>query len=203
MNPRVLRRFIIIVAVSTFVMFTLWAVVQEFVAAPPGDYEVRKGDILLGDRAYDEAIDWFDEALAAEPDHRGALMGRGIALLQLERFAEAEAEFTHLIERLTETLAPDDATGRAVLAGAYANRGILYDRVGRYEEALASYIQALRIDATAVEGPGLLHKIIYGNPRPASIEKRALYLQEQLALPEDQRLLRVPEIDEEQRMHKP
>jgi tetratricopeptide (TPR) repeat protein len=184
-------------------MFTLWAVVRQVFDAPPGDYEVRQGDILLGDGEYDKAIERFDAALAVSPNHRGALMGKAIALLQSGRTDEAEAAFTEMITYLTGTLTPDDATGRGVLAGAYANRGILYDRSGRYELALADYRQALAIDPGAVAGPGLFHKILYGLAQPSTVRKRAAYLEKQLALPESERLLRVPEIDARQRMYKP
>ena len=202
-NPRVLRRFIILMAVATFVMFTFWAVVRNYVQTPPGDYEVRQGDILLGDGDNDAAVERFNAALAVSPDHRGALIGRALAFLQAGRHEEAEAEFTYLIDYLQKNLQSDDITGVAVYAAAYSNRGILYDRTGRYEEALADYIQALRIDEGAIDGPGIVDKVIYGTPRPATVRKRALYLQRQLALPEDQRILRMPEKDAEQRMYKP
>jgi tetratricopeptide (TPR) repeat protein len=202
-NPRVLRRFIVLAAAATFAMFTLWAVVREVVEAPPGDYEVRQGDILLADGKFEDAIGRFDAALAVSPAHRGAMMGRAIALLQAGRPDEAEAGFSALIGFLSASLPADDATGTAVLAGAFANRGILRDRVGRYADALADYRQALAIDAGAVEGPGLFHKILYGDAAPSTVAKRADYIERQLALPEDQRLLRVPELDARQRMHKP
>ena len=202
-NPRVLRRFIVLAAAATFAMFTLWAVVREVVEAPPGDYEVRQGDILLGDGKFEDAIGRFEAALAVSPAHRGAMMGRAIALLQAGRIDEAEAAFSGLIAFLSGSLSPDDVTGTAVLAGAFANRGILRDRSGRYGEALLDYRQALSIDAGAVEGPGLFHKILYGNATPSTIAKRADYIERQLALPEDRRLLRVPELDARQRMHKP
>jgi tetratricopeptide (TPR) repeat protein len=202
-SPAVIRRFIILMAIATFVMFTVWAVVRQFVEAPAGDYEVRQGDILLGDKEYDKALERFTAALEVAPDHRGALMGRAIAFLESGRYEEAEAEFTYLIDYLTANVAPDDATGVAVLAGAYANRGILYDRTERYEKALDDYSRALKIDEGAVEGPDLVHKVLYVRPRPATVRKRAEYLQQQLALPEAERLMRVPEIDSEQRMHKP
>ena len=201
-HPRVIRRFIIMMAVATFVMFTFWAVLKQYVQVPPGDYEVRQGDILLGDRKFDEALERFTAALEEAPDHRGALMGRAIVFLQSERYPEAEAEFTYLIDFLTNNVAPDDPTGIAVLAGAYANRGIMYDRTGRYEKALEDYVRAINIDEGAVEGPGLVDKILY-LASPATVRKRAIYLQQQLALPEEDRLFRVPELDLEQRMHKP
>ncbi len=116
---------------------------------------------------------------------------------------EAQAELTYLIGFLKKTLQPDDRTGIGVLAAAYANRGILHDRAGRYEPALADYILALKTDAGVLDGPGLFDKIIYGTPKPSTVRDRAIYLKQQLALPPEKRLLRVPELDQQQRMHKP
>jgi tetratricopeptide (TPR) repeat protein len=198
------RRLAVVLSATGLALVVLWSLLKPYLFdAPPGDYEVRQGDILLTDGKYDAAIERFDAALAVSPDHRGALMGKGIAYLQSDRPAQAEAVFTHLIDMLPRTLAADDATGRGVLSGAYANRGILHDRLGRYEAALADYEQALAIDPEAVEGPGLLHRILYGDARPAAVRQRAAYLQRQLALPESERVMRVPELDERQRMYKP
>jgi len=203
MNPRVLRRFIILLGILTFVSFSVWGVVHMIANEAPGDYYVREGDILLGDRKYDEAIARFDKALAEQPNHRGALMGRAIAFLQSGRPVEAEAEFTHLIDYLRRTLKPDDPTGRGTLATAYANRGILHDRQGRYRKAFADYVEALKTDMKVLDGPTLFDKILYGTPRPSTVQKRALYLKQQFELPPEKRLMRVPEIDAEQRMYKP
>ncbi len=202
-NPKVLRRFIILLGIATFVMFSFWAVFRNYLEAPPGDFEVRQGDILLGDGKYNKALERFDAALAASPDHRGALMGRALAFLQTKRHADAEAEFTYLIAYLRKNLAPDDTTGAATLAAAYANRGILHDRLGRYQKAFADYVEAMKVDEGAVDGPSLIDKVIYGTPRPATIRQRAIYIGEQLALPAHKRLLRIPEKDAEQRMYKP
>jgi tetratricopeptide (TPR) repeat protein len=202
-NRRVLRRFVILMALATFGMFSFWAVLKSYVQAPSGDYEVRQGDILLGDGKYEAALNRFNAALAVSPDHRGALMGRALVFLQSERYLEAEAELNYLIDYLQDHLEPNDITGIAVHAAAYANRGILYDRMGRYEKALADYIQALKIDEGAIDGPGLVDKVIFGTPRPATVRQRAIYLKEQLALPEHKRVLRMPEKDAEQRMYKP
>ena len=198
------RRFAVVLSAAGLALVVLWSLLKPYLYdAPPGDYEVRQGDILLTDGKYNAAIERFEAALAVSPDHRGALMGKGIAFLQSGRPAQAEAAFTHLIDMLPRTLAADDATGRGVLSGAYANRGILHDRLGRYEAALADYEQALAIDPEAVEGPGLLHRILYGDARPAAVRQRAAYLEHQLALPESERVMRVPELDERQRMYKP
>jgi len=203
MNRNVLRRYVVLMGTATVVMFTFWAFTREAVETPMGDYEVRQGDIFLSDKKYVKALERFDAALKVMPDHRGALMGRGIAYMQSGRVAEAEAEFTYLINFLKKTLVPDDLTGVGTLASAYTNRGILYDRTGKYKKALYDYANALRTDEETVEGPGVIAKVLYATPNPATVRKRATYLEKQLKLPPEKRLLRVPEQDNDQRMYKP
>ena len=202
-NPRMLKRFIILTAVATVVMFSVWAVLNSYLQTPPGDYEVRQGDILIGDGKYGPALERFNAALALSPNHRGALMGRALVFMLTKRRLEAEAEFTNLIDFLTKNVTADDRTGIGTLAAAYTNRGILYDRNGQYEKALADYIMALKTDEGAINGPGIVDKIIYGTTKPATVRKRAAYIEKQLALPPEKRLLRLPQKDAEQRMYKP
>ena len=203
MEPRRLKRFISLLAALTVTLFAVWGVLRYVADIPPGDYQVRQGDILLSDGKYEEALLRFEEALQDFPGHRGAMMGRAIAFLQSGRFEEAEAAFTELIGFIGRTLTVDDPTDWAALAAAHANRGILHDRVGRHAEALADYRIALAIDAEAVSGPGLIDRVLYGMPDPATVQKRADYLSRQLALPEGERVLTRPELDARQRMHKP
>jgi tetratricopeptide (TPR) repeat protein len=203
MNPRVLRRFIKIAGIATFVMFSLWAVMQMYFNEQPGDYYTREGDIRLSEGAYEEAMESFNRALREMPNHRGALMGRALVYIQTKRHGEAISELTHLIAYLKKSMDLKDPTGRAALAAAYANRGIVHDRTEKYEKALADYIKALETDQGALSGPGLVDKIIYGTPNPATVRDRAIYIKKQLALPEIERRLRAPHIDQKQRMHKP
>ncbi|MDJ0894203.1 MAG: tetratricopeptide repeat protein [Alphaproteobacteria bacterium] len=203
MSPKVLRRFIFFMLLLTIGMFVFWDVIGSYVRRAPGDFQTEMGTNRLNDELYDEALSHFDQALAEQPDHRGALMGRALVFIQTERYDEALGELGYLIEYLERTLEPDDPTGRGVLAAAHANRGIVLDRQGAYENALEAYIEALKIDSGAVEGPGIVHKILYGSDSVSSVRDRAVYLHEQLQLPESERVLRIPELDEKQRMHKP
>ncbi len=203
MNPHVLRRYVIIAAIATFAMFSAWTLVMVFFSEEPGDYYTREGDIRLGEGKHGEAIASFNKALAEAPDHRGALIGRALVFIQTSKFPEAISELTYLIEFLERTLEQDDRTGWAVLASAYANRGIVKDRRGKYDKALADYIMALKTDEGTLSGPGLFDKILYGNSMPSTVRERAAYIERQLALPPEKRLLRLPEKDAEQRMYKP
>lgn len=203
MSPQLLRRFIFFMALLIVFGGLTFLIFGDKLTREPGDFETRMGDQRLQDGLYDQALQHFEQALEAAPDHRGALMGRALVFIQTERYDEALAQLDHLIVFLTDTLEDDDATGRGALAAAYANRGIVHDRRADYEMALASYAQALRVDEDSVSGPGFLHKILYGSEDVSTVRDRAEYLAEQLKLPAAQRLLRVPELDEKQRMHKP
>jgi len=202
-NPRVLRRFIILMGVATIVMFSVWAVIKAVKDDVPGDYEVRQGDIFLQDKLFEKAVERFNTALLKQPDHRGALGGKAAALISLERYQEAEDLLTYTIRYLTRTLEKDDPTGKGALSAAYANRGIIKDRQARYEEALKDYIQSINIDSDIADGPSWVEHLLYHNKKPSSVLARAEYIYKQLKLPEADRLLRVPEEDATQRMYKP
>lgn len=167
----------------------------------PGDYETRQGDIRLGHGDYGAALERFEAALAIAPDHAGAAMGRGIALMQSGRREAAEAQFDQLIGRLAN--GGGSRAERAALAVALANRAILRDRAGRHAEALADYEAALINDRRVLAGPGLVDRLLTGTPRASTVADRARYLREQLALPADARLLTMPKLDDRQPMHKP
>jgi tetratricopeptide (TPR) repeat protein len=205
MNRRVLRRFVVLMVVLTVVVMLFRDVIVAQFDRPPGDYHTEVGSNRLVDGLYDQAMEEFNKALEESPDHRGALMGRALIYIQTERYEDAIGELGYLIERLEITLEsePDDRTGQGVLAAAFANRGIVHDRRGLYEEALADYIAALRTDPGAVDGPDIFQKIILGGDQISTVRDRAVYLQQQLQLPEDERRLRLPELDEQQFMYKP
>jgi tetratricopeptide (TPR) repeat protein len=197
------RRRSLMIGGLVLLAIVVWGVSTGYVGAPAGDYETRQGNILLTDRKFDQALDRFDAALAAHPQHRGAMMGRAIALLQQDRQQAAEKAFDDLIAILQKTMSSDDPAGPGALAVAYADRGILYDRGGQPEKALADYRRALAVNAEAVAGPGLLDRVLYGTPDPATVAKRIAYLEGQLHLPPAERVLNRPEIDARQRMYKP
>lgn len=203
MSPKLLKRFIILMVLFMIIVTVGTDVFRQWAYRPPGDLETELGTLRLEDKLYDEAIAYYDKALEISPNHRGALMGRALVYIQTERYDKAIRELTSLIAFLEKTLTDDDKTGRGVLAGAYANRGIVHDRSGAYKKALDDYVQSLRVDADAVSGPGIVHKILYGNEGVSSVRKRARYIYEQLQKPESERLMQVPEIDNLQRMHRP
>jgi len=190
-------------AILTFVMFTVWGFVRSFMNRPPGDYETEVCDIRLKDKKYEQALDAANKALSKTPNHRGAMMCKALVFISEKKYIEADMTLSNLIIFLEKNLEEDDKTGIGTLAAAYANRGIIKDRNKNYEEALKDYAKALGIDHEAVAGPGLGTIILNYKFKSSSVKERALYLNEQLQLPEDERVLSIKELDEGQVMHKP
>ena len=202
-NANVLKRFIIYMAILTFVMFTVWAFVKSFKNRPPGDYETEVCDNRLKDKLYEKALTAANLALTKTSNHRGAIMCKALVYISQKDYTLAINELDYLIIFLEKNISPDDKTGVGTLAAAYANRGIIKDRTKNYEGALKDYIKALGIDDEAVAGPGLGTIILNYKFKSSSVRDRALYLNEQLQLPENERVLSIKELDEGQVMHKP
>ena len=202
-NANIIKRFVIYMAILTFVMFTVWGFVKSFMNRPPGDYETEVCDIRLKDKKYDEALEAANIALEKTLNHRGAMMCKALVFISEKKYVKADRVLSDLIIFLQKNLEEDDKTGIGTLAAAYANRGIIKDRNKNYEEALKDYVKALGIDHESVAGPGLGTIILNYKFKSSSVRERALYLNEQLQLPEDQRVLSIKELDEGQVMHKP
>lgn len=169
-----------------------WGLYDSFVLQRnPGDLAYLEGNQFFEDGQFERALEKYDEALATASRHLHAMRGRARSLMQLGRTAEALEAFDTVI-----ALDPE-------FAASYANRGILHDRMGRYEKAIADYEHALELDAELAEGPHWLTRFLRNQPeKPPGIAERAAYLREELAKPESERLLRVPDIDDQQRSYK-
>ena len=157
----------------------------------PGDYNVKKGNYRLEDGQLDEAVKEFSEALQKNPEHAMAHLGLALTYMQMENYDVSMQELNTVIK-----LNPE-------IAAAYADRGILYDRLGKHKKALADYRKALEMDPEILEGPGWLWRFLRNiDEKPPTIKDRADYLEAELAKPEAERLLKIPEVDEKQRMYK-
>jgi len=156
-----------------------------------GETKNRLANSYLEDGDLEQALATFDEAIALNPDYSDAHRGKAITLMLLERFDESRTLFNRAIE-----LDPASAL-------AYANRGTLNDRTGRYEEAVRDYRKAAALNPKLANGPGWLWRFLRNvHDKPPTIVDRADYLEDQLAKPPAERLLRVPEMDAQQRMYK-
>ena len=187
------------IAVAMVVGFVGWAVYDKLAGSvAPGDMAYHAGNQAFEDGLYERAADEYRAALQESPDHVYALHGLARSLHLAGQHDEALVLYDEVIARTPEQ--PDDEGERAALAATYANRGILLDTMGRHEDALADYTRALEIDREIAKGPHWLTRFLRNQPEaPPTIADRAAYLRAELAKPESERLLRVPEIDAQQR----
>jgi tetratricopeptide (TPR) repeat protein len=154
----------------------------------PGAHSVQAAAKHLEDGRNEDALREYESLLKDNPDNVYAMRGKAQALMQMGKNDLAQNIYDHAIR-----LEPDFGV-------TYANRGILRDRLGDYKGALADYEMALKLAPETTEGPGLLTRFLRKQPdKPPTIQDRANYLQEQLAKPESEQLLRVPEQDAKQR----
>ena len=203
MSPKLLKRFIILMALFTGVAVVGTDAFRQWAERPPGDMETELGTLRLEDKLYDEAMAYYDKAPGAGPQPQGRAHGPRPRPYPDETQRQSRRR-AHQSDRLFEEQpigTGRDRTRRP--AAAYANRGIVHDRMGAYQKALEDYVESLKTDEDSVSGPGVIHKILYGSERVSNVRSRAKYIYEQLKKPEAERLMRVPEIDALQRMHRP
>lgn len=180
------------IAIAIAAVWVGWTVVDTFfVESVPGNTAYQEGNILFEDGEYGGALDKYEEALDARGDAPAYVRAKARTLMQLGRHRDALVWFNRAV-----ALQP-------YFGGTYANRGILHDRMGRYREAVADYEKALQLDESVGEGPHWLTRFLRNQPEPPpTVADRLAYLRQELAKPEARRLLRVPELDEQQRTYK-
>lgn len=180
------------VAISMVAVWVGWTAVDTFfLERVPGNTAYQEGNIRFEDGDYGAALDKYEEALEARPDAPPYVRAKARTLMQIGRNDEALAWFDRAVE-----LQP-------FFGGTYANRGILHDRMGHYRRAVSDYEKALELDESVAEGPHWLTRFLRNQPEPPpTVADRLAYLKQELAKPERERLLRVPELDAEQRSYK-
>ena len=159
--------------------------------AAQGDNTYLAANSYFEDGRYEDALREYREALTINPQHMHAKRGKARSLMQLGHHYEALMTFNEVI-----ALEPD-------FAASYANRGILHDRMGSYWAAVEDYEKALQLDADLADGPHWMTRFLRNQAdRPPTIADRARYIRNQMAKPESERVLQVPETDSRQRPFK-
>ncbi|NIP74377.1 MAG: tetratricopeptide repeat protein [Gammaproteobacteria bacterium] len=189
---RRLYSFLMGTAIALTAAWVGWSFYDSFLGEnTPGDLAYHAANRLFEDGEYARALEEYEAALEKNRRHLYALRGKARTLMQLERYEESLTAFNEAVRA-----DPD-------FGATYANRGILHDRMGRYRAAIADYEHALRLDQELADGPNWLTRFLRLQPeKPPTIEDRAAYLRAQLAKPEGERVLRVPELDRQQRPYK-
>lgn len=176
-------------AVALAVASAAWFLYDSLIGARDPALDAQSAaDRLFEDGAYARALALYRKRAGIEPANAYALRGIALSLMQLRRDDQALAAFAAAID------------AEPGFAGAFANRGILHDRLGRYPAAVADYRHALALDPEVADGPHWMTRFLRNQAEaPPTIVDRLVYLEAELAKPEAERLLRVPEEDTAQR----
>ncbi len=166
----------------------IWLIYASQTPTDPADGAYLDGNTYFREGAYEQAAASYRNALEINSQHVAALRGLANAQVQLRRYDEGLTT----IERAVR-LEPGNG-------GNYAIRGIILDHTGRHDLAMADYQKSLELDPDVAQGMSWLDRLLYNvQERPPTVADRLKYLKQQMALPESKRVLRVPEIDEQQR----
>ncbi len=158
----------------------------------PGEMTYREGNYRLERGEYLQALQCFRRVKEINPSYLPARLGEAVVYIQLKEYDRARQILDDLIREAPQ------------FAEAWANRGILNDREGRYQEAIRDYQKALRLKPELARGPGFLYRLIHNiQKKPSTIADRLRYLESELQKPSEERLLRLPQIDEKQPLQTP
>lgn len=176
------------VAVCGVVLWLGYEVYRHFAGMGPGDVLYIDGSNLFKDQRYEQSAKYFQGALEENPQHAAALRGLANSYVQLKRYDDALTAIERAIK-----IDPE-------FGGNYAIRGIIYDHSGRHRQAMADYELSLKKSPEVAEGMHWLDRLLYNvQERPPTVEDRLAYLKQQFQLPESERVLQIPEIDDQQR----
>jgi len=187
-----LYKTLVRIAIGITLIWVGWSIYDGFLEeSVPGAHSVQAAAKHLEDGRNEDALREYESLLKDNPGNVYALRGKAQALMQMGKSELALNIY-------------DDAIRKEQDFGVtYANRGILRDRMGDHKGALADYEMALKLAPETAEGPGLMTRFLRKQPeKPPTIAERASYLREQLAKPESERMLRMPEQDAKQRPYK-
>ena len=179
------------IALCVFICFSLWLIWEHFSNQEPGYNDYSAANKAFEDENYLRAYNYFLEAYKINNNEVYVIEGIARSLMELGRYEEAIQYFNLAIK-----------TDKSFVA-SYANLGILYDRIGNHLEAMKFYNLALSMDIELKDGMSLLDRILRGYiKKPTTIIERLKYLEKQYMLPQNDRLLTMPEIDDQQPNYK-
>ncbi len=109
-------------------------------APAPAEINIKLGAVFYDAHDYESSASYFDKATSQPLDNWGLYSSRGFAYLQTGQFQKAIDSFKAYLTKVPPYFAQ---------AVTYADIGLCYERLGRYDDAEASYRKALKIDPTS------------------------------------------------------
>ena len=121
---------------APWLLVPLLPVLLAFEPLKSSNQDVERGNERMKAGKAEEALGFYDKAVARLPNDPGAHFDRGAALFALSRFDEAGQEFL----RATE------AKDGALKASAFYNLGNAFFKKDKFKDAVGAYQRALTLD---------------------------------------------------------
>lgn len=152
------------------------------------DY-VKANDSFLK-KDYIKALNLYEKVSKLEPENLYAIEGQARSLMRLKRFDESEKTFRSVLS-IDDSFVP-----------ALTNIAILYDTIGEYKKAVTYYKKALKQDDRAAKRMSWFNRFLKNIQfKPTTIKERLFYLEGQLRIDDEKRILKKKNIDELQPDH--
>jgi len=175
------------ISIILFVLFTVWLLFEHFINRPPELRYYLSANTDFKDKRYDRSLENYLKAYSYDQNDVYIIEGIARSYMELNDFKNSFKYFNLAIK--TDKL----------FAPAYANLGVLFDRNKDYISAIKYYEIALSLDNDLSTGMHWIDRLLYDvRETPATIIDRANYLEKQLSLPISERVLSIPNIDEQQ-----
>ena len=175
------------ISIILFILFTGWLLYDHFINRAPEMRYYLSGNTDFKDKRYDTALENYLKAFSYNQSDVYIIEGIARSYMELNDYENSLKHFLFAIKTDQE------------FAPAYANLGVLYDRKRDYINAIKYYDIALRLDKELSEGMHWIDRLLYDvREKPPTIMDRLNYLNDQLLLPENKRILSIDNIDEEQ-----
>ena len=180
-------KILVRISVVLFIFFSLWLIWDHFINRPAEVKHYLMANNAFKDKNYDLALNEYFVALKFNQEDVYSIEGVARSYMELNLYDDAEIFFIKAIN-IDPNFAP-----------AYANLGVLYDRQEKYGLAISNYKKALQLDAELSKGMHWLDRLLYDvRETPSNIADRSMYLEKQMNLPKNERILNMPNIDDKQ-----
>lgn len=175
------------ISIILFILFTCWLLYDHFINRPPEMRYYLSGNTAFKDKRYDTSLENYFKAFSYDQTDVYIIEGIARSYMELNDY-ENSLKYFDLAIKTDKEFAP-----------AYANLGVLYDRKKDYINAIKYYDTALRLDKELSEGMHWIDRLLYDvREKPPTIMDRLKYLNDQMNLPENKRILSIDNINKEQ-----
>jgi tetratricopeptide (TPR) repeat protein len=132
------------------------------------DVRIDKAQLAWSQRRFDEAIWYYERALARDPHNPVLLVDVARAYALRFRYADAER-----LVNLAESLYPDDAHLQRMLGRSYV-------KLQQFDRAISCYVRALELEPSSPERPQTLVELAKMHERLHELEKARAFATEAL-----------------------